>query len=449
MRKLLLLMAAVVAMVPSPASADEVYTEVVDGIEWTYVHDGDAAFIFNPSYSAAIPITTTGAITVPSILGGRRVTRIGRYAFVACVGLTSVVIPDSVTSIEEGAFVACSGIRSVTIPQSVCSLLLKDVFPSAYQAITNVVISDGVTSIRDEAFQNCTSLASATIPNSVTRIGESAFNGCNDALFNTTTSGVRLVDGWVVGYTEGLAGDLNLADIRGIGDCAFAECGVLTRVTISDGVLHIGEGAFNYCMNLTSVILPNSVTNIQDYAFSDCSGLTSVTIPSSVTSIGECAFGYCSSLTNVIFTGNAPSVAPYAFESVGEACTASVARSSTGWNVAEGEKWHGLTLVYVDGGGGEGDPVVEIVDVAIEEDVQNGVSVKRLVVGVVAKDSGQIVQGDPAKVAFEATSDLRDWDGAAKLTPTVVVLEGDGAIMRFRVTPGDGTATCAFLRIRQ
>ena len=31
----------------------------------------------------------------------------------------------------------------------------------------------------------------------------------------------------------------------------------------------------------------------------------------------------------------------------------------------------------------------------------------------------------------------------------VDVLEGDGATMRFRVTPGDGTASSAFLRIKK
>ena len=49
---------------------------------------------------------------------------------------------------------------------------------------------------------------------------------------------------------------------------------------------------------------------------------------------------------------------------------------------------------------------------------------------------------------FEATSDLGDWNGAA-LTPVVSVEDGEGATMRFKVTPGDGTATRAFLRIRK
>ena len=65
---------------------------------------------------------------------------------------------------------------------------------------------------------------------------------------------------------------------------------------------------------------------------------------------------------------------------------------------------------------------------------------------------GNIVAVDSAKVAamFEATSDLRDWDGAAKLTPEVEVLGTDANVkMTFAVTPGDGTAQSAFMRIHR
>ena len=67
------------------------------------------------------------------------------------------------------------------------------------------------------------------------------------------------------------------------------------------------------------------------------------------------------------------------------------------------------------------------------------------------KDGGTVVAVDPVKVAamLEATGDLGDWNGAAKLTPTVTVEEGDGATMRFKVMPGDGIAPRAFLRIRK
>ena len=40
-----------------------------------------------------------GAITIPSKIDGKSVTRIGNHAFWNCTGLTSITIPDSVTSI--------------------------------------------------------------------------------------------------------------------------------------------------------------------------------------------------------------------------------------------------------------------------------------------------------------------------------------------------------------
>ena len=51
---------------------------------------------------------------------------------------------------------------------------------------------------------------------------------------------------------------------------------------------------------------------------------------------------------------------------------------------------------------------------------------------------------------FEATGDLGDWNGAAKLTPTVTPSGTDASgKMTFVVTPGDGTASKAFLRIKR
>ena len=57
---------------------------------------------------------------------------------------------------------------------------------------------------------------------------------------------------------------------------------------------------------------------------------------------------------------------------------------------------------------------------------------------------------EKVKEMFEATSDLSDWNGTAKLIPTVTVSSADtNGKMSFVVIPGDGTANRAFLRIRK
>jgi hypothetical protein len=104
------------------------------------------------------------------------ITNIGGDAFYCCMGLTSVVIPDSVTSIGSWAFSDCFYLTSMVIPDGVTSI-----GESAFEncdSLTSIVIPDGVTSIGDAAFNCCSGMTSIVIPESVTSIGTSALSGC-------------------------------------------------------------------------------------------------------------------------------------------------------------------------------------------------------------------------------------------------------------------------------
>lgn len=86
------------------------------------------------------------------------VTSIGNYAFESCIGLTTIIIPDSITSIGKHAFNNCIRLASVIIP-------------------------DSITYIGDGAFYMCSKLTSATIGNNVTFIGDFAFYNCIDLTY--------------------------------------------------------------------------------------------------------------------------------------------------------------------------------------------------------------------------------------------------------------------------
>ena len=56
-----------------------------------------------------------GAITIPSTLGGYPVTAIGDGAFLNCLYLTGVTIPNSVTSIGRMPFIGCMQLTSIHV----------------------------------------------------------------------------------------------------------------------------------------------------------------------------------------------------------------------------------------------------------------------------------------------------------------------------------------------
>lgn len=94
---------------------------------------------------------------------------------------------------------------------------------------------------------------------------------------------------------------------------AFRENGVLTSLTMQDGIEEIGANAFKDCPNLESVIMPNTVTGIDPQAFQGCKSLRSVTLSNRVPALKQFVFDGCERLENITIPTSVKSIGNYTF----------------------------------------------------------------------------------------------------------------------------------------
>ena len=216
-----------------------------------------------------------GCWSLKSINIPESVTCIEDYAFAYCNSLKSINMPESVTTIGKGAFCNCNSLKSIKIPDGVTSIGYNAF--SNCNSLTSINIPDGVTTIKDYTFAFCTSLKSITIPSSVVTIGDNPFIGCHADLHNKSKAFV---------YEDNVLFNKDKTTI-------ISYRSKETSYIIPDSVTSIGTQAFRGNESLKNIIIPNSVTSIGTYAFALCTSLKSITIPSSVVAIDGNPFCGC------------------------------------------------------------------------------------------------------------------------------------------------------------
>jgi len=221
------------------------------------------------------------ALTLPSV------SALGDNAFVDCISLTSVTMPEGIASIGNGAFKSCTGLKSISMP--------------------NTVIGIGT-----EAFTDCTSLKSITIPDTVRYMSNEVFKNC------------------IALETVQLSTEINR-----IGNEMFYNCVSLNTITIPDKVIHIGARAFQNCESLTNITIPDSVRNMSNAVFKNCTALETVQLSTEIDRIGYEMFYNCVSLNTITIPNKVNYIGTRAFQGCTSLTSLTVDSSNTKYGSAD------------------------------------------------------------------------------------------------------------------
>ena len=296
----------------------------------TVTHDG-------VSYSVtAITNAFFYSFELTSVSIPNSITKIGHYAFTACINLPEIILPESVTYIGNCAFEDCISLTEIVIPDGVTSMGEDPFFECTH--LERVVLGRSLTSIGSFLFSSCTQLKDVTClaptpphswstlkfvdpdvyahttlhvpPESLEAYKSAVFwkefsniigDATTDSGVNTDGSGYDFkVDGVYYKVKNGNA----VVTSNGLPNCYNGDVVIPDEVTHEGSiyrVIAIGDSAFKNCTALTSIDLGNSIDSIGMYAFQGCTGLTSITIPESVDLIFPYAFGGCTNIKTLIF----------------------------------------------------------------------------------------------------------------------------------------------------
>lgn len=171
--------------------------------------------------------------------------------------LTSLDLPEGAVSIGANSFAGYSRLTAITLPAS-----LKTIGQQAFMGcenITKVTMNGAIEAIGGRAFLNCEAMTEVNSPSLTAWLG----NGFETATSSPLAYGAKLYAG----------GKL-----------------VENEVEVPDGVTAIGNFAFADYSLITRLAVPGSVTTIGRSAFADCDKLTEIDLGAAVASIGHRAF---------------------------------------------------------------------------------------------------------------------------------------------------------------
>ena len=232
--------------------------------------------------------------------------------------ITDVIIEDSITALGDRNFMQYPALKTVTFQGT-----LSKIGNSAFEGCTKLksITAEGKTNagglkviqLGECAFKDCTGLESAEFTgNFVTN--KNAFEGCTSlkSIKVKESTMIMLGEYTFLNCSALMEADLPGSRMKSVGKSAFFDCTSLKQFDFSD-VSSIGESAFYNCSSFESIEIPKKITTIAESAFYGCSGLTGIEIPENIKTIGKNAFWGCSGIKKLKIPGTVETISKSAF----------------------------------------------------------------------------------------------------------------------------------------
>lgn len=179
------------------------------------------------------------------------------------------------------------------------------------KTVEHLMIPECVTKISSMAFAGCSKLISVFIPKTVKCIQGNLFAGCNqlkditvdadNPYYDSRNTCNAIIEKKSNHLIAGCGSTIIPADVKGIGQFAFAMQEGLKSIAIPEGVECILECAFKDCASLVDVKFPAKLKKIGFRAFDGCAGIADLILPSKVSVIEESAF---EGVQHIYYSGN-------------------------------------------------------------------------------------------------------------------------------------------------
>lgn len=174
------------------------------------------------------------SIIIPEEINGRKITVIGKQAFLNHEELKKIIIPDTVIEIRNEVFMNCDNLDYVIMSNNVERI---DTYAFAGPNYYEINLPDSLKELGEGVFSGC-EFTELVIPQGLETTGVFAFSNTNIEKL-TVPSTIKIIE----------------LD-------SFSGCKLLKSVTIEEGVEVIEKGAFRDCEMLETISIPASVTEI-------------------------------------------------------------------------------------------------------------------------------------------------------------------------------------------